>query len=921
MTPAGRAFLALACLLAASPASAVRIEVVDADGAGVGDVKLQGFVTRATQALIEVRRDAVAVGATDDAGSVDLPLPAVPRLLLIVDPPGRMPKVLEVDPTSSAVLRLRVEDGARLRGKALSDGRLQGKACVRWRKSVESLGRSFEFERCADLAPDGAFTVAGLDSALAGRLTILAEGHLPLSAQLPDARAETYRLIRGARLEGMVLGPGDRPVLRARVAVKEAGEALSDEGGRFSVPLAALPARLSIHAAGYRRLALDVRELTPLRLSLKPGATLEARVLDGGGKPIPNVKVLLRRQAGDNTWTREEVDAETHKGDLLLDLPRPGLYRFEIRSAGMRPFSSEPFAVTATQGANLGVVVLSAGGGVEGRVVDAASGRPLAGVLATLWPQGMAGIQRAAVSAMVGQAVADSEGRYRIAGQAPGAYELRLERSGFAAAYREVALLDDLVLPMEDAVLDAGVAVSGTVKNRAGKPRRGVQVRFLAESGASPLAVAETATGEDGEFGGLHLAAGDYRVEVRSDRVLLARNVRIEGSEPKHRLDLRTAETAVSGTVLRRGQVVQGGWLEAEVAWLATPRSGRLVLRTPDGQQETLGGSENALFQTEVGPDGSFSFEDVPVGRLLITYLTPEGHALTRLLDLPPAGAEALPIDFSGARLEGIARLKNNGEPLVDVAVELRDAEGSPLGTAVTDAAGRFVFEDVSAAEVLVEATRTGFAARTEQVSLQGKPTAMVAIDLDPSEDGTVAVRLQGEGGQPLAFSFVTLVTEGGALVRSLPLDALGSRRFEGISAGSYRLIWSNPVYGLGMSAAIHVQGGREAVVEERLVSPARLELACQADPCNRSPLEALGLFSAPGLDLASLLPGFSPGLAFSDDGRLSLGAIQPGGYRLAGRVAGTPFDVVFQAAPGQIVRIPVGRPEIPKDAVAAKKP
>lgn len=921
MSAAGRGVLVLACLLAAAPAAAVRIEVVDADGKVVTGAKLQGFVTRATRALIEVRRDAVASGATDDEGGADLSLPAVPRVLLVVDAPGKMPRALEINPGASAPLRVQVEDGARLSGRAQGDGRLQGRACVGWKEAVELLGRSFEFERCADLSPEGTFTVTGLDPARTGRLTILAEGHLPLSARIPEGQAETYRLVRGSRLEGLVLGPGDRPVVRARIAVKEAGEALADEGGRFSVALAALPARLVVHAPGFRKLGLDVRELAPLRLSLKPGATLEARVLDGVGKPVPRVKVLLRRQTGESAWTREEITAETYKGDLLLDLPRPGLYRFEVRSDGLRPFASEPFAVSATQGANLGVVVLSAGGGVEGRVVDAASGQPLAGVLATLWPQGMAGLQRAAASTTVGQTVTDSEGSYRIAGQAPGAYELRLERSGFATAYREVALLDDLVLPMADAALDAGVAVSGTVKNRAGKPRRGVQVRFLAESGASPLAVAETATGENGEFGGLHLASGDYRVEVRSDRILLAQDVRIEGKEPEHKLALRTAETAVSGTVLRRGQVAQGGWLETEVAALATPRSGRLVLRTPEGEQETLGGSESSLYQAEVGPDGSFSFEDVPPGRLLFTYLTPEGHTLTRLVDLPPAGAEALTIDFSGSRLEGIARLKDTGEPLVDVAVELRDADGSPLGTAVTDAAGRFVFEDVSAEEVLVEATRAGFAARAEQVSLLGKPAATVAIDLDPSEDGTVAVRLQGEGGQPLAFSFVTLVTEGGALVRSLPLDALGSRRFEGISAGNYRLLWSDPAYGLGMSAPIPVQGGQEAVVEERLASPARIELACQSEPCSRSPLEALALFSAPGLDLASLLPGFSPGLAISDEGRLYLGAIQPGEYRLAGRVAGLPFEMVFRASPGQVIRVPVGNPQTSRDALAARTP
>ncbi len=599
----------------------------------------------------------------------------------------------------------------------------------------------------------------------------------------------------------------------------------------------------------------------------------------------------------------------THRGDLILDLASPGLYRFEVRAPGLRPFASDTFAVSETQGANLGVVTLSAGGGVEGWVSNASTGRPLAGVLVTLWPQGLAGAQRAIISTRVAQTVTDSEGRYRIAGQAEGAFELRFERSGFAPSYREVAILDDEVLPIDEESLGKGVAVRGTVKNRAGKLRAGVQVRFLAESGASQLPIAEATTGEDGAFGDVSLAAGRYRVEVRSDRVLLAQTTTISDSKPEQKLALRTSETAAFGVVLRRGQPAQGGVLAVEVANLATARTGQLLLRTPEGDQEVFGAEGSPLFETEVGADGSFTFDDVPAGRLLFTYRPQDDRSLSRLVDLPADAETALAIDFAGATIQGLARVRSTEEPAAEVAVELRDAEGNPLGTATTDAAGRFVFDDVSAPDVLLEGSKAGFRAELNRVSLKGQTTASVTLDLEPADTGTVTVRLEGPGGQPLAFAFVTLLTEGGALVRSLPLDALGSRKFEDVPAGAYRLVWTDPAFGLGISPPISVQSSQEATVEQQLLTPAYLDLVCQADACRHSPLESLS-FAAQGLDLATLLPGFSPGLSVSAEGRLSLGAIQPGDYQLAVRLAGTPSSIAIHAVAGQVMRVPIG-PEL----------
>ena len=484
-----------------------------------------------------------------------------------------------------------------------------------------------------------------------------------------------------------------------------------------------------------------------------------------------------------------------------------------------------------------------------------------------------------------------------------------------------MTIQDDVVLPLDEQRLGTGVAVHGTVENRAGKPRPGVQVRFLAASGASQLPIAEATTGDDGTFSDVSLSPGRYRAEVRSDRVLLTQTTTIEGSKPEQSLKLRTTETAASGIVLQHGQPVTGGQLAAEVTSLATPRIGQLLLRTPEGGQEVFGAAGSPHFETEIGADGGFSFDDLPAGRLTFTYQSLDGRSLSRLVDLPADGATGLAIDFTGATIHGLARLRQTQEPVSEVTVELRDGSGDLLGTAVSGPDGRFGFDDVGASDVLLEASKSGLRAGISHLSLKGRTVAEAAIDLTPADTGTVTVRLSGEGGQPLSFTFVTLLTEGGALVRSLPLDALGSRRFEDVQAGTYRIVWTDPAYGLGISAPISVQGGEEAAVEQQLRSPAFLDLVCQSDACRLTPLEGLALFAAPGLDIASLLPGFSPGLAVSAEGRVALGAIQPGDYQMIVRSAGVPASIAIHASPGQVVRVPIGPPPGPstRGRIAAK--
>jgi hypothetical protein len=111
----------------------------------------------------------------------------------------------------------------------------------------------------------------------------------------------------------------------------------------------------------------------------------------------------------------------------------------------------------------------------------------------------------------------------------------------------------------------------------------------------------------------------------------------------------------------------------------------------------------------------------------------------------------------------------------------------------------------------------------------------------------------------------------------------------------------------LGVSAPLTVQGGEETLFERVMQEPAQLEITCPPAACSRKPLEGLNLFSVTPVDLVQLLTGFAPGLAFSAEGRLSLGALQPGPYELAVQLGGRVSHFRVEALPGQRLTLPLG--------------
>ncbi len=888
-------------LAAPSAHAQTLVTVFDGGGQPVVAAAVQAFIASQSGSLLEMRRQAIAEGVTDGEGRVALDVPAVEGVRLVVDSPRHAPLVQSLPTHGAASLRLVVAPGEapRLSLRWPADGLPPaGEACLHWSRAEPQLLRSLELERCTSIGEGGSIVLAGVEPGARGQLEVKAEGYLPLVVVYPWAEQQTPTLERGFLVVGRVIDPHGRPLGEARATSAEGLVAETSRDGSFSVALGEVPQHLEVRAPGFRTRKVPAgRDLRPLTVQLEPGPTLSGTLFDDGGAPLPAARLRIEREQGPGQWRRELRDLELIDGEFLIDLLQPGRLRFRISAEGHRPLDLPAHEVGPASALDLGVQVLATGAGVAGKVVDAASGQPLGGALVRLLPRGLSGLRRSAETVLA-EAVTDAEGHYRILGEPSGAYELRFERNDYATTALEIDLEEGRVLALGDQLLGRGCRVLGQVRARSGIAQGGVRVRFLTESGTAVLPIVERTTNGSGRFTAMYLSPGTYRVEVKGRRPLLVQTVEVPEGEEELTLDLLTGGTRVEGLVTRREQPAEGGWLTLEPAFDPGHRSGKLILAGADGSQSQVFGPLGAELTAEVGPDGTFAFEDVPAGPATAVFLSAAGEELRQPVEVPATPTALLAIDFAGSPLVGLV-VDTSDRPLSGAQIELRDGLGNLIGQGASDELGSFELRDLPSGALVLEVSKPGHARRTLGGLDPARLTAPLRIELEPAAEGALALQLARPDGEPLSYAFATLFSSGGALVRSLPLDALGEKRYADLPAGGYFLVWSDPTVGAGASPPLEIRPGEESVFARQLALPARLDLLCEDPACAGQTISALSLLTEDGFDLGPLLSGFSLGLTFSLHGAVSLGGVQPGRYRLLAQSGGKLWNLAIEALAG----------------------
>ncbi|HEX2253971.1 MAG TPA: carboxypeptidase regulatory-like domain-containing protein [Thermoanaerobaculia bacterium] len=887
--------LLLAAVSLAPHVAAAELRVVDPAGGALAGARVRAVLPPASSELIAaVRPRVVLSGESGEDGRIAGELPRIDGLTVLVDHPAHAPRVFEPAPAAvGGAIELRLLPGLLLAGTArpaasapATDGApaaapaappLVGRACARW-SEARLPWLPTTWVRCAPLAADGSFRLAGLPAGEVD-LEVRADGFVPARLRAPTDRPATVRLDPGVLLTGRVTDLRDRPLAGATVRPLggETGESAAD--GSFAVVAPALPVALEADARGHQPTEILVRagkngQPPSLHLHLLPGAELTAQVV-AEGEPPAEVELRIERFEPPSRWSAEHRRlALGDGGTLRVELAHPGRYRLRVRAAGYRDAVVPELEVPVGRGTDLGAIALERGAGVAGWVSDADSGDPLPGVDVEAVPQG-ARLFEAVVAGLAPRATSGATGEFLLPGLAPGDWEIRFRRAGVAPAAVQVSLAGESVEDLGEVVLSPGVAVSGRVTDRAGNPRPGLAVRVYAGDGETWSALAESHCDADGRFEGLRLAPGPYRVRVEGERPLLTQGLELGPEERERELELVAGGVRLAGRVLRGGAPVAGGSLHLLASDDPGRHRGKLILHGAGTRSQTFG-LPTTRAAGEVGPDGTFVLEDSPTGWVEVTVQPPAGAATVRRLHVPDRAEAWIEIDLEGETLAGRVVDADDGQPLeARVAVYLAGAP-TPAAVAWSRVDGTFAADGLEPGAYSLEVTRDGYApGRAPAVTLPAP--GGVTVELAPSAGaGSLRVTLVDAGGRPLPAVATQLVDASGRSVRSLLSGPDGARRFDDLPAGTYRLVWADPAAGVGVSPPLQVDGeSREARV---VVEPgAPLLLGCAANACEGLRLDHLAVYSPQGLEVAAYLPGADAGLRLTAGQTVSLGRLAPG--------------------------------------------
>ena len=295
--------------------------------------------------------------------------------------------------------KLRLERTGLVAGWVLDvDGRGLGGAQVYLSREKEA-----ELERRgeprATSGEDGSFSLGGLRPGEEVALTAWAEGYLPRrqSGVTLDGVAPEIRLEKGSWLEVLVLDPEGLPVHGVRLALHEhdpgrnpASPPDADwlatphsfftrtgENGRGvfrAVPqrVFRLGAEASGHYVPLDRLIEVRQDKAQLEIRLSRGATVRGKVLDSGGKPLPQTSLMVK----STRLTQGISGAVDDQGDFALPGLSPG--PVEVRAEAEGYAASTASLVVGKSGEHF--VELRLGPAIELRgVLTDSRGKPLAG--------------------------------------------------------------------------------------------------------------------------------------------------------------------------------------------------------------------------------------------------------------------------------------------------------------------------------------------------------------------------------------------------------------------------------------------------------------------------------------------------------------------------------------------------------------
>ncbi|MBL8113983.1 MAG: carboxypeptidase regulatory-like domain-containing protein, partial [Acidobacteria bacterium] len=677
-----------------------------------------------------------------------------------------------------AVLALRVLDAA--------DKPLNG-AVVEVRQ-FSSERPDLLIRRHATPADDGTVLVKGLSTVLDRTIVdiVASDGSFerrtvtsPLSVR---EELGTMRVLPVANVKGTVRGPSGDPVSGALVTEIGARRPLGTTDARGEVTLR-LPVGLEqaarVSADGFLPATVALSSELPLRVVLKKAARVSVRLRRQDGTIPASARLVV---VTHDLIEGKSVSARPEQEDLFAFDVAPGDAVFRVDGEGAESLSLGPLHLSSGEVAELGIVTLSSGAVVSGRVLDEATLQPLAGAVVT--------IQSASENDLydllrehLPRATTDATGTFRVAGLKEGEVRIFVEGSG-----RPVVRVDARAFPegadVGDIQLGEGQPLALHVQREDGSPLSSTRIGVRPGGFDGTLKEMLFQTDESGDVRIPRIAPGRYGLVA-------------DASSRQHRLAVTVskADAALRWTILAatvRGRVLGGDGrpLEGIRVELATPHDGRIRLldvarRSQDGvplgrhQRGDLPAGGETITDTE----GAFVFPDVPEGPMRLLPSQGATAGIWHAIAVPSKGELVRDLPFAGDALS-VTLVRHEDDRAWEGSARLTGLGGQELSRVECTGTAKFLLPPGSSPRCVAASDRDG---RKGLTCLEGNSREVLVRVGAPM--GQLSVSLRDSTGDAAAAARIALVRLDDGLTVAGSTDVNGGFRRGPLAAGRYRIL------------------------------------------------------------------------------------------------------------------------------------
>lgn len=558
-------------------------------------------------------------------------------------------------------------------------------------------------------APDGTYSILGIKN-----------GNYTVEASFPDLQTESI----GARVKnnqttivnlallqnpGMISGTVTDtsmpavPISGALVQVFqneiEIASTLTDLGGNYTV--SDLPPGYSVvtaSAASFQTASMVTTVVSgepstvDFALEANPG-TVSGTVKDGSMTGISDalVELIINNQVIYSTTT-------DNAGNYSIAGVAPGTYVIEAQAAG---FQTEVMGVSVFTGmtTTADFVLNTSFGTLEGTVISASSGQPIAGALVEVILDGT----------LIFFELTDAAGNYSFDGVPPGSYLVEAQASNFQTAMAGAIVHAGMITTVDFALQSSFGTISGHVVSAdTGMPIEGafIEVEF------DDRVVFSALTNASGNYTITGVPSGSYEVNAHATNFQTGTLAAFVQSGQTTTVDFSLS----SNPAIMQGQVIDANTL--------MPIPGALV---------QLKMNNIPINQALTDANGNYTIVGVAVGSYVV-----ECHAAQyeiAIQDVQFAAGETKTINFSlisgGGDISGTMINQQTGLPISDAKVQVI-LNNVVIESTVTDPSGNYDLPDLPPGSYVIQGSAAGFYTSSQSFSLGASEMKTINLSLIP---------------------------------------------------------------------------------------------------------------------------------------------------------------------------------------------